>query len=312
MALDDQAHVLLDAMKASGFRPFHEMGVETCRRLTNAQAEFSRSEPVETVEDRLVGAPHALPVRIYRPSASASLPVLVYFHGGGWVMGGLDSHDATCRQLAVDVGCVVVSADYRLAPEHPFPAAIDDAMTATSWVAEHASEIGGDRSRIAVAGDSAGGNLAAVVAQLTHEDALPLVFQLLVYPVIDRRLDRPSMIDNATGFLLERSDMEWFWSLYDPDGTAAHDRRAVPLDAPDLQGLPPALVITAEHDPLRDEGEEYGARLRAAGVPVTVSRYAGVFHGFFAMQGLLDAATAAMAEAAGALRSAFADRRSSA
>lgn len=297
-------------MTANGFRPFHEMGVEACRRLTNEQAEFSRREPVEAVEDRLVGVPEAVPVRIYRPSAGSALPVLVYFHGGGWVMGGLDSHDATCRQLAVDVGCVVVSVDYRLAPEHPFPAAVVDAMAVTSWVAEHASEIAGDPSRMAVAGDSAGGNLAAVVAQLSHDDALPLVFQLLIYPVIDRRLDRPSMIENATGCLLERSDMEWFWSLYDPDGAAAKDRRAIPLEAPDLRGLPPALVITAEHDPLRDEGEEYGARLDAAGVAVTVTRYSGVFHGFFGMHGLLDAATAAMAEAAGALRSAF-DQESS-
>lgn len=306
MALDYQASALLDAMKASGFRPFREMGVDACRRLTSEQAAFSRGEPVDAVEDRMVGAPAEVPVRIYRPSGGAALPVLVYFHGGGWVMGGLDSHDATCRQLAVDVGCVVVSVDYRLAPEHPFPAAVHDAMAVTFWVAAHASEIGGERSRIAVAGDSAGGNLAAVVAQLAAQNVVPLAFQLLVYPVIDRRMDRPSMIENATGCLLERADMQWFWSLYDPDGEAAKDPRAVPLVAADLRHLPPALVITAEHDPLRDEGEEYGARLQAAGVPVTVTRYPGVFHGFFAMHGLLDAATAATTEAAEALRLAFA------
>lgn len=305
MALDHQSQALLDAMVAGGFRPLREMGVDGCRRMTDDQAAFGRGPSVETVEDRTVGGPEAVPVRIYRPTSSTALPVLVYFHGGGWVMGGLESHDATCRKLAVEAGCAVVSVDYRLAPEHPFPAAIDDAVAVTSWTVEHAAEIGCDGSRMAVAGDSAGGNLAAVVAQIGRDRALPLVFQLLVYPVIDRRLDRPSMIENGTGYLLERSDMAWFWSLYDADGAATTDPRASPLDASDLHGLPPALVITAEHDPLRDEGEEYGARLQAAGVPTTVTRYPGTFHGFFAMGGLLDAATAAMTAAADALRAAF-------
>lgn len=219
-------------------------------------------------------------------------------------MGDLNSHDPICRRLAVSVGCVVVSVDYRLAPEHPFPAAVLDAIKATRWVADHAVELGVDRSRMAVAGDSAGGNLAAVVAQQLAGET-PLAFQVLICPVTDRQVKRPSMIENASGFVLESADMEWFWSLYDPDGTAAQDPRAVPLAAPDLRNVAPALVITAEYDPLRDEGEEYGARLSAAGVPVTVTRYPGVFHGFYAMEGLLDAATAAAAEAAAALRSAF-------
>lgn len=309
VALDDQSQRLLDAMKASGFRPLRELGVEACRTMTDRQAAHSYRVPIETVEDRVVGDAAAVPVRIYRPSGRAQLPVLVYFHGGGWIMGGIESHDATCRHLAVEVGCIVVSAEYRLAPEHPFPAAVSDALTVTTWVLAHAHEIAGDRSRVAVAGDSAGGNLAAVAAQVARDQGLPLVFQLLIYPVIDRRLDRASMVENETGYLLERSDLAWFWSLYDPDDLAAASPLATPLAATDLRGLPPALVISAEHDPLRDEGEEYGASLRAAGVPVTVTRYPGVFHGFFAMHGLLEAASDAMTEAAGALRSAFGGRK---
>ena len=305
MALDEQSSALLEAMASSGVLAFRELGVDGCRRMIAQQSAFARGEPIESVEERLVGAGGTVPVRIFRPSSAPGLPMLVFFHGGGWIMGGLDSHDPTCRALAARAGCVVVSVDYRLAPEHPFPAAVVDAMQATRWVAENAEDLGGDRTRIAVAGDSAGGNLAAVVAQRAGSEGTPLVFQLLIYPVIDRRMDRPSMVENATGFVLERADMEWFWSLYDPDGEAAEDPRAVPLMAADLRGLPPALVITAEHDPLRDEGEEYGSRLRAAGVPVSMSRYPGVFHGFFAMEGFLDAAAAAVEEAAGALRDAF-------
>ena len=304
MALDDQSSALLEVMRSAGALSFREMGVDGCRRMISEQAAFARGEPMEAVEDRLVGARGTVPIRIFRPSSTRGLPVLVYFHGGGWVMGGLDSHDATCRALAARAGCVVVAVDYRLAPEHPFPAAVVDAMDATGWVADHADDLGVDPARIAVAGDSAGGNLAAVVARQATYEGLPLVFQLLIYPVIDRRMDRPSMSENATGFVLERADMEWFWSLYDPDGQAVQDPRAVPLAA-DLEGLPKALVVTAEHDPLRDEGEEYGACLRDAGVPVSVIRYPGVFHGFFAMEGFVDTAAAAVAEAADALRDAF-------
>jgi acetyl esterase len=275
--------------------------------MTDLIETLPEGPPVAAVEDVVVGGPVDVPVRLYRPAGDAgALPVVVFFHGGGWIMGGIESHDALCRHLANDAGCLVASVAYRLAPEHPFPAAIDDAWQATCWLLEHAADVGGDPAQVAVAGDSAGGNLAAVVARLARDDGRALSFQLLVYPVVDRRLDRPSMVENARGYLLERDDMDWLWGLYDPDGRAGADPRAALTAETELAGLAPALVITAEHDPLRDEGEEYGSRLREAGVPVAVRRYTGVIHGFFSMRGMLDTADAAAADAASALRSAFA------
>lgn len=244
------------------------------------------------------------------PAAAAvvdapGLPVVVYLHGGGFVLGSLDSHDQLCRSLAVGVGSAVVAVGYRLAPEHPFPAAIDDAWSATRWVFERGPDLGVDVTRVAVAGDSAGGNLAAAIAQLACDAALALRSQVLIYPVIDRQLDRPSMVDNAEGYVLERADMEWFWQQYDPEGRAASDPTAVPLARGDLSGLAPALVITAEHDPLRDEGEEYAARLKDAGVATNVLRFDEVFHGFIQMPGLLSAADEATAAIIGHLADAF-------
>lgn len=305
MALDMQSRTLIEAMRSAGLLPLRDLGVDGCRRMTEQQA--SSGEGREPAEDLTVGGPVDVPLRVYRPAGRRGpLPLVVYFHGGGWVMGGIDSHDATCRHLADASGCLFASVDYRLAPEHPFPAAVDDAWAVTRWAMDNAGDLGGDPERVAVAGDSAGGNLAGVVARLARDAGRALAFQLLVYPVVDSRLDRPSMVDGSPDYLIDRADMEWFWQLYDPEGVAAADPRAALTAVADLGGLPPALVITAEHDPLRDEGEEYGVRMREAGVPVTVSRYPGVFHGFFEMRGLLDAATAAAVEAAEALRSAFA------
>lgn len=307
MALDTQSRTLVETLRSAGMLPLRDLGVEGCRRLAEQQASAGSGREPATSEDLTVEGPVDLPVRLYRPpDLRGPLPLVVHFHGGGWVMGGIGSHDATCRRLAAASGCLVASVDYRLAPEHPFPAAIDDAWAATRWLMDHAGDLGTQPGRVAVAGDSAGGNLAGAVARLARDDGRPLVFQLLVYPVVDRRLDRPSMVDGNSDYLLDRADMEWFWELYDPDGAAASDPRAALTAEADLSGLPPALVITAEHDPLRDEGEEYGDRLRRAGVPATVHRYPGVFHGFYAMGGALDAATAAADEAAAALRSAFA------
>jgi len=307
MALDTQSQMFIEAMRSAGMLPLRDLGVDGCRRMTEQQASLAKGSEAGSAEDRTTGDPSNVPIRLYRPAdVRDPLPVVVYFHGGGWVMGGIESHDDSCRHLSALSGCLVASVDYRLAPEHPFPAAIDDAWAATRWVMDHAGDLGGDPRLVAVAGDSAGGNLAGAVARLARDDDRVLAFQLLIYPVIDRRLDRPSMVRANTDHMIERDDMDWFWRLYDPDGIAAADPRAALTAEGDLSGLPPALVITAEHDPLRDEGEEYGERLQRAGVTVTVHRYPGVFHGFYAMRGLLDAATAAADEAAAALRAAFA------
>ena len=303
MALGPAAAAVVDAMKANGFTGFAKLGVERARQLVDAMSAPGRGPEVFSVEDLL--ADDDVPVRVYRPSGAPGLPVVVYLHGGGFVLGSLDSHDQLCRSLAVGVGAAVVAVGYRLAPEHPFPAAIDDAWSATRWVFERGGDLGVDVTRVAVAGDSAGGNLAAVIAQLACDAALALRSQVLIYPVIDRQLDRPSMVDNAEGYVLERADMEWFWQQYDPQGRAASDPTAVPLARGDLSGLAPALVITAEHDPLRDEGEEYAARLKDAGVATNVLRFDEVFHGFIQMPGLLSAADEATAAISGHLAEAF-------
>ena len=245
-------------------------------------------------------------MRVYRPAADGTFPVLVYFHGGGWVIGGLDTHDGTCRLLCRDAGCVVVSVDYRLAPEHRYPAAAEDCYAATQWLADHASEIGIDPARIAVGGDSAGGNLAAAVALMARDRGTPtLAFQLLIYPVTDADFTRGSYIDNAEGYFLTTASMEWFWGHYVPDEATRSEAYCAPQQAKDLAGLPPALVLTAEFDPLRDEGEAFAARLKEAGVATTVTRYDGMIHGFFSMTGLAKAALDAVAESVAALRGAF-------
>jgi acetyl esterase len=238
--------------------------------------------------------------------------VLVWYHGGGWVLGDLETADASCRELAVRAGCLVVSVEYRLAPEHPFPAGVDDAWEALGWVAEHAAELGGDPARLAVGGDSAGGTLAAVVTHRARDrGGPPIAFQLLVYPVTDLRLGHPSVEDNADGYVLTRDSMLWFRSHYVGANEAdVLNPLASPLLAEDHSGLPPALIITAGYDPLRDEGEAYGRKLEEAGVPVTVHRYEGQIHGFFAMVALLDGAKEALDEAAEALRDALSGRPS--
>jgi acetyl esterase len=238
-------------------------------------------EEMAAVDDRTVPGPAgAVPVRVYTPvEAGAALPGVVYFHGGGWVIMGIETHDWICRRLAKESGAVVVSVEYRLAPEHRFPAALDDCYAAAKYVAAHASEFGVDGARVAVAGDSAGGNLSAAVALQARAAGEPaLAAQVLVYPVTDAAGDTESYQQNTTGYLLEEPAMKWFWEQYmGPDGDP-YDAYASVLRAADLSGLPPAIVITAEYDPLRDEGEAYGARLREAGVPVATRRYTGHIH----------------------------------
>jgi acetyl esterase len=311
MPLDPEARVLLEQLNGV-LRPFHEMSVAEARTAIEALVAASgEPEAVGRVENRTIPGPAGdIPVRIYTPEGRPPFPVLVYFHGGGWVIGSLDSHDGVCRLLTNAVGCIIVSVDYRLAPEHPYPAAVEDTYAATRWVGEHAAEIAGDPRRIAIGGDSAGGNLTAVIALVARDrGGPPLVFQLLVYPVTDAPTDkRASYRDNADGYLLSRADMDWYWKHYAGTSARPGDPYLCPVEAKDLRGLPPALVITAEFDPLRDEGEAYAARLREAGVTVRLTRYKGMIHGFFGMAALLAQARAATQEATEALRGAFAGR----
>jgi acetyl esterase len=309
MPLDPQAKAFLDQMAAMAGPPLHSLPVPEARALMVELAGMSGTldVPLAKVEDRSIPGPGGpVPVRIYTPSGRGPLPLLVYFHGGGWVLGGLDTHDSVCRELAHGAGAVVVSVDYRLAPEHKFPAAADDCYAAVVWAAAHATELGADPTRIAIAGDSAGGNLTCVTAlQARDRNGPRLCFQLPVYPVTNHSLDTPSYRENATGYLLETDAMAWFWGHYlatDADGAHPY---ASPLRAASLDGLPPALVITAEFDPLRDEGEAYAKRLEKAGVPTQLRRFDGMIHGFFGMSAIMDKAKAALAESCAALKHAF-------
>lgn len=249
------------------------------------------------------GGPIAL--RLYRP-AEGMLPAFVYFHGGGWVTGDLDTHDVVCRQIARGAGAVVIAVDYRLAPEHPFPAASDDAWSATTWIAAHADDLGIDPARIAVGGDSAGGGLAATVAVMARDSRkLRLAHQVLVYPVVDLRAGSDSYSKYAEGYLLTRAGMKWYIAQYAPTPQAVNDWRASPLLAPWVHSVAPTLIVAAELDPLVDEGEAYARRLRGARVPVDYQVIPGMIHGFLTMGGKVDAANRTIATIAAALRQAF-------
>lgn len=301
MPLHPQAEVLFQMMAAMPPLDLVNLRAADVRGFFNQPNPVvdATAEPVDRVENRTVPGPGGgIPVRVYVPKDSAGqgpLPITVYFHGGGWVIGTLEMYDATCTQIANRAGCIVVSVDYRLAPETPFPGAVDDAVAATRWVHQHAASLGGDPARMAVAGDSAGGNLCAVVAQQLRGSDLSLCHQVLIYPITNLRCDSASYAENGPkNYLLSDALMHWFRDQYLPDASAIEDPRASPLLAPDLAGLPPATVVTAEFDPLRDEGEAYGQALAAAGVPVTVRRWDGQMHGFAAMLGMLDAASEAL------------------
>ena len=311
MGLDPQAQAVLDLVARAGRPPYHQMTPKEARQLYRDTRAALQPDPLEmaAVKDLTADGPGGpIPLRLYRPSAGGPTPpVLVYFHGGGWVIGDLDTHDVLCRQLASESKAAVVSADYRLGPEHKFPAAVEDCWAATRWVAANGAALGLDGRRLAVGGDSAGGNLAAVVALMARDAGGPAIaLQLLIYPGTDMAADTPSHREFAEGYLLTRDNIRWFIAHYLRSEADVDDWRASPGRAPSVRGLPPALVITAEFDPLRDEGEEYAARLREAGVPVRLSRYDGMIHGFFSMTGLLDRAPEAVAEAASELRAAFA------
>lgn len=310
MPLDAQVKVYLEQMAALGAPPLHTLTPQAVREATRQWVGMMGAPaPVGRVENRTIPGPAGeIPVRIYWPTGNddGPLPMLAFFHGGGWVLCDLDTHDAICRALTNGAGCVTISVDYRLAPEHTFPAAPEDCYAATVWAAAHATELHGDAARLAVGGDSAGGNLAAVVALMARERGGPaLAFQMLIYPATDLRMNTPSIAENGAGYGLDTAEMIWFGNHYVRDDADKLNPLASPMLAPELGGLPPALVVTAEYDPLRDEGERYGERLRAAGVPVTIRRYDGMIHGFASMLDIFDGGRRAVDDCAAALRAAF-------
>ena len=305
MPLDPQAQVIVDFMASIGFT-FDGATPEELRAGMSAGATPSPIA-MSSVTDRTIPGPAgAIPIRIYRPSTDADLPVVTFFHGGGWVVGDLESHDHCCRVIASKAECVVVAVDYRLAPEAKFPAAIDDAWAATEWVVANADELGVDASRLAVAGDSAGGNLAAVVANMSRDhEHVEIIQQVLIYPVTDGACDRPSMTENAEGYFLTRSAMDWFHDHYTVTVADLDDPRYSPILS-DLAGAPSAVIVTAGFDPLRDQGNAYATKLVEAGVDVDHVEYEGMIHGFFSMDEAIDVAADAQDQVAAALKAAFA------
>ncbi|MGH7987792.1 MAG: alpha/beta hydrolase [Candidatus Binataceae bacterium] len=309
MALDPQMKAMLDMAAAANLPPMHTLTPEQGRLQMAKRLAPRPPVAVAHVEDRRIPGPGGeIPIRIYTPEGRAPFGVFVYFHGGGWVLGDIAMTDQPCRILANASGCIVVSVEYRLAPEHKFPAAPEDCHAATRWVAENAPAINADHARLAVGGTSAGATLATVTAMMARDRGGPrLAYQLLVYPATSSAMDSPSQKRFAQDqyYVLSRADMKWFWDHYLAGDADRENPYACPAHARNLRGLPPALVITAEYDPLRDEGEAYAARLRQEGVPVVLRRYDGMTHGFFGMPDFLDQAKAAIAEAGSALRAAI-------
>ncbi|MGA1406365.1 MAG: alpha/beta hydrolase [Ilumatobacteraceae bacterium] len=298
MALHPQTAAVLEFMKQMGNPPLHELTPAEGRANYLAMRVPSTVQLPE-IRDFDAGGVRC---RLYRSNTTGNAPLLIYYHGGGWVIGDLDTHDDICRKLARDAKCSVVAVDYRLAPEHPAPASHEDCIAATKWIFANATSLGVDPNRIAIGGDSAGGNLAAVVSM--HAGVKP-IFQLLVYPATDMRMGQPSHRENAQGYLLTEDSMKWFIGHYlQGDEKKKLDPLYSPLLSDDalLKKSPPTLVITAEYDPLRDEGEEYAARLNAVGVQASVVRFRGQIHAFFGMSELLDDAAAAIALSASYLR----------
>lgn len=305
MPLHPQAQTFVDLIAAQNSPAWHELPVEESRKIFSTFSYFFGDPPdVYEVQNRDL---EGVPVRIYRPKAEERTPVLMYFHGGGWVIGNLDTHDTLCRHIARESGFVVIAVDYRLAPDHAYPAALDDCYTATNFVSSHASELDVDASRLVVAGDSAGGNLAAAVSLKARDDGTANIrHQVLIYPVVERDFDTGSYTSFATGHGLTRETMQWFWSQYLGGCDPASDLRYVDLSLADLSALPPTHVITAEFDVLRDEGEALAARLSSAGVRTTSTRYDGMLHAFVHFSGFFDDGLVAIREVAGIVRNAVA------
>ena len=309
MPLDPQAQRVVDTIAALNLKPIKDSTPTEAR-----EAMRTRTAGLGPVEDVPAVADHRVPVeggeitvRLYAPAGVGPHPVLVFYHGGGWVIGDLYTHDGLCRSIVNAAGCAVASVDYRLAPEFKFPVAVEDSYTALKWVAANGPRLGLDSARLAVGGDSAGGNLAAVMALLARDRRGPrILLQVLVYPVTNYDFGAQSYVENATGYLLTTEDMRWFWRHYLSREEQGQEVTASPMRAKSLADLPPALVMTAGCDPLRDEGDSYAARLRDSGVPVTVTQYPGMFHGFMRMTRILDQARAGLDEVATALRKALA------
>lgn len=301
MPPDAQSQALLDARRAAGIPPVHQQQLAEVR---GSRREWRVATPVPRVavdsifEREVPVAGGSIRIRFYRHIGTKPGPAIVYYHGGGWVLGDLDHSDALCRWLAVETGYLVANVDYRLAPEHRYPTAAEDAYAALQWIAGHAAELDIDPLRIAVSGGSAGGNLAAVATLMARDrGGVRPAAQVLAYPVLDDVCDTPSYQEFAEGYIVASEDMRWYWRQYLNRPEEGAEPYAAPMKSTDLSGLPPALIITAECDPIRDDGERYAARLEAAGVPTTQSRYAGALHGFFAQPGLMATGTAAVAEA---------------
>jgi acetyl esterase len=310
MPLDPDAQTLLDMVRLANRPAFETVSPAEARRLYAAGRPVLAPEPMPVAEIRdltMPGPDCPLPLRLYRPVAGRTLPLLVFFHGGGWVVGSLETHDTVCRHLAVRAECAVVSVEYRMGPEHRFPAAVEDCVAATEWAADNAAALGIDPGRIAVGGDSAGGNLAAVVALIARDRSRPrLSYQLLIYPATDAGMEHPSVARYAEGHLLTRATMRWFYDQYLRGPEDVADWRVSPLRAPDLADVAPAFVLTAGYDPLCDEGDAYARRLEAAGVAVRHRRIDGQIHGFIGNGKIIRAAGPALDQAAAALHAAFA------
>ena len=313
MDFDTQVERLFEMMREANLPTMDEVSIAEGRAIYSAQPGRLGGRIVEmaAVEDRSAEGPTGpIPLRLYRPTGAPgkNAPLLVYYHGGGWVIGDLDTHDRVCRELAERAACLVAAVDYRLAPEHPAPAAAEDAVAALTYLHRHAEGLGADPDRFAVGGDSAGGNLAAVAALAARDAGLPLRAQILVYPATDLRRDADryaSIAEKAEVEPLTRATMDWFVDRYVPDAALADDWRVSPILAPDFGGLAPALVIVAEHDVLRDEGLVYADALDDAGVPVERIVMPGLIHGFFTMGGVLDASGVALDKVAAVLRERF-------
>jgi acetyl esterase len=309
MNLHPQVAELLERVARSPLPPYHTVPAFVARRIYRDTRSALAPKAPELAETRLLVFSGAIAVRAYRPVLNEVLPALVFFHGGGWTIGDLDTHDVVCRQLAAGARCAVFSVDYRLAPEHPFPAAVEDCFSATRFVFEHAENLDIDASRIAVGGDSAGGNLAAVVALMARDAGGPtLAYQLLIYPATDQRCEFPSHERNGEGYLLTKEGIRYFRGGYLPNPKDRTDWRASPLLAPSHADLAPAFVLTAGYDPLVDEGRAYAERLAKAGVEVSYREYPDMVHGFVLFGGAVDAANAAVAECCERLRGAFEKR----
>ena len=309
MTLDPQAKALLDKIEQSDTPPYNTLPVQEARELYDRASELAQGQPPapQSVSAlKIPGPASELDALLYRPDESGKLPVLIYFHGGGYTIGSLKSHDCVCRTLCVEAHCIVISLDYRLAPEHKYPAAVDDCFTATQWIANNIHSLGGDGQRIAVGGDSAGGNLAAVVCIKAREAGAPvLVHQLLIYPGTDMSCSFPSHKTFGQGYRLTNELIDWFYQHYFEADSNKDSWLASPLNADDLSELPPAFVLSAGFDPLQDEDKAYADKLAQAGVPVKYSHYPGMLHGFIAMPGLFDKAREALSECAAELRKAF-------